>query len=165
MDSNSSDEALQRQQEELDFLTAAYDPHEAWSVNSERVCRRLSLPHGDTTAQVLLVLYLPPLYPIDQCLEVSGSVESGVDSTLEKAARAALPDLLHGCTQVAQALQGSDAIMSVLEFADDWVNEHWPTAAAAISATGSTSRLHNARHVRVISSSAMHDQALAPHPH
>jgi hypothetical protein len=161
MDSFSADEALERQQDELDFLTAAYEPEEAWVVNSECVYRRLHLPHGDAAAQVLLVLYLPRLYPVFQCLEVSGSVESGVDSVVEKAARAALPDLLRGCTQVAQALQGSDAILSVLEFADDWVNDHWPTAAA--DADASSNKVHNTKHVRIVSSSTMQDRSLVSH--
>ena len=138
--SQDAEEAAQRRAAEVDFIEAAYEPEEAWCVDATRIFRRLGLPLGDTRAEVMLELYMPPLYPVEQSLEVSGSIVSTTNPAVAKAAYNALPDLLNGCTQLAQALQGSEAVLSILQHAEEWVNDQWPEFTEAFSSKSEEER-------------------------
>ena len=126
------EEARERREAELNFVEAAYSLEEAWCEESGKIFRRLTLADGDMHATVVLEMHMLPMYPMEQALEITGVVESASNPSIAKAAYEGLPNLLNSCRDIANALEGSEAVLSVFQHADDWVVDHWPTILAGL---------------------------------
>ena len=135
-DDHDQDNNKERQEAELDFVEAAYGSDEAWCEDSWKVFRRVSLPFGDASAHIILELHMPELYPTEDCLDVLGVVESASTPLAAKAAYDALPEFLNSCRQLARALKGDEAVLSVLQFADEWVSDEWPAIVSRLNHNG-----------------------------
>jgi len=124
------DELEQRRNAELEFVSAAYTVEEAWWENDREqkalVCRRLLLPREGMEARVVLTLEMPPRYPEEDMLEISGTVEEASNSEIEKLAWNALPSLLESCRNVAKDNIGEEAILTIFTCAADWIEDEWP---------------------------------------
>lgn len=133
-DIDAMDAANERQEGEIDFVEAAYESNEAWCEDSWKIFRRLHLPCGDANAVVIILeLHMPELYPEQDCLAVLGFVESASSPLAAKAGYDGLPELLNSCRQLSRALEGSEAVLSLLQFADEWVSDHWPTFVSMLN--------------------------------
>jgi hypothetical protein len=141
------DECKERRDAELEFVASAYSPEESWceatgddnaKEGQHRVHRRLDMPHQDHCIQICLSLTLPSEYPVSAMLEVSAttastSTDDKADNEkkcphyLQKMALNALPELLSTCRQVATESMGEEAVFLVLNQAEEWIQEEWPT--------------------------------------
>lgn len=147
-----TDETRERREAEFDFVEAAYSEDEAWSVDSWKIFRRIHLPHGEISATVVLELRMPPMYPVQQPLEVFGVVETASDPSIAKTAYKGLPNLINSCRDIANALEGNEAVLSVLQHADEWVTDHWPTIVAG---AGEQEEIHEAQEDRKLSAAVV----------
>ena len=147
-----NNECKERRDAELEFVTSAYNPDEAWcepdDVHGSCVHRRLNMPYEEECIQVCLTLSFPPKYPADAALQVSATTTASSSSMddnkkcpyyLQKLALNALPDFLATCRLVASKNLGEESVFLVLNRAEAWIQEEWPqyckthpsTAAAA----------------------------------
>ena len=135
----SSNPMEQRQQDELEFLTAAYTPEEAWWTLEKDDCdqglphvfRRLVIDHhcGDEEAaprslrfSLQLEIVMPTDYPDQSSLFVSVKVLQQQSAFIAKVTYDVLvPSLLSHCREVAESMQGSEALFAVLSAADEWI--------------------------------------------
>ena len=117
-----------RLEAELLFLASAYTNDEI-KVQGGRVTRLLKLDAGGDTGYVtvILTLNIPDEYPESGTLEVTAAlaVDNGYDKGSWKCAEQALPGLVDVCRWEAQGCEGSEALLSVLNTADDWVQTEW----------------------------------------
>jgi hypothetical protein len=119
---------------ELEFVSSAYSPDEAWTepesdtIESSRVHRRLDLAYDQQKVPIRLTLTLPGGYPTEASLDVSATIEdSGTCSAvLLKSAYNALPKLVAACRQVAAESMGEEFVFTVLSHADEWILDQWP---------------------------------------
>lgn len=127
MQHEDNDELTKRRNAELEFVSSAYAPEEAWCCNTDglpSIHRRLVLPLDEiATSSVVLVLTMPLGYPTKCPLDISGTV---VGSSSNKSGWNALPCLLEVCREEAAAVVGAEAVLTVLSRADEWVQEEWP---------------------------------------
>jgi len=125
------EELAERRAAELDFVSAAYDPEEAWSIiTNGGVCtvyRRLKLPlyDSDDEARVVVVLTMPFEYPMHSALSITATVDESSSFT-HKLVWDALPNLVEACREEAAAVSGEEAVLTVLSRADAWIDEEWP---------------------------------------
>ncbi|CAB9517252.1 RWD domain-containing protein 2B [Seminavis robusta] len=144
----AEDELEERRQAELEFVSSAYAPEEAWCSTTQKeanllVHRRLQLTNGkdDALLEVVLTLTMTSGYPAVAPLEISFTLEPGGSAQLIKAAFNGMPQMVAGCTEVARSLVGEEALFAVLSHAEEWIAEQWPqfcTTAAATSSTTAT---------------------------
>lgn len=123
---------------ELEFVSSAYSPEEAWTeseidtIESSRVHRRLDLAYNQQKVPIRLTLTLsltlPARYPTEASLDVAATIEDPgtCPSALLKSAYNALPKLVASCRQVAVESTGEEAVFTVLSHADEWVLDQWP---------------------------------------
>ena len=157
---DDDDECCERQRAELEFVSAAYDPHtEAWhEVNATGdpvVHRTLTLRTADglVVIPVTVSMTMPPTYPmsmedplrISATVTTRGDVVSSSTSAPHQARKAvinALPALIQTLQRVADEHIGTEAVLAVLAHADEWVaNGEWEAAAAVAAEPSSTSTL------------------------
>jgi hypothetical protein len=139
----SEEDLDERRRAEIEFVSAAYEPSEAWCEGDDGVedsswivHRRLDLPatkgsssEKDTeSASLILHMFMPVRYPAQAVLEISGHVEDDrcTTSRLVKTSHDALPNLLEACREMATSLLGEEAIFGVLSRAAEWIQEDWP---------------------------------------
>jgi hypothetical protein len=140
---NHGDELVERCAAELEFVSAAYDPKEAWCTSSNdgncSVERRLVLPlDGDanittTDTSIILALKMPRGYPCHESLDISATVEESSGNM--KSAWDALPSLLEACRDEAASIRGSEAVLTVLSRADEWIQDEWPNLCTQYQTT------------------------------
>lgn len=127
-------ETAQRQNDELHFLLAAYpDPEEAWIDNEDdgfetlpranrRLVARLNSDGAELMIGFVLRLSMPHSYPLEDTLRISGRVDEHTDVVLLKKAHNSLPELIAFCRGVAESFKGAEALLAVLNGAEDWIN-------------------------------------------
>mmetsp|Transcript_1151 Transcript_1151/g.3111 ORF Transcript_1151/g.3111 Transcript_1151/m.3111 type:complete len:458 (-) Transcript_1151:91-1464(-) len=133
------DEATERRQAELEFVSSAYTQEEAWVENCSseacpKISRRLLLPQSEQTdstfepIEVLLTLTMPKGYPVneDASIEVNASITSSSSPAMLKVALNSLPGLVDFCRSAAADCAGSEAVFPVLARGDEWVAQEWP---------------------------------------
>lgn len=131
MSDDADDELSERRNAELEFVSAAYDPQEAWSsIGNDgfpSIHRRLTLPLNDKDmATVMLELTMPAGYPLHSPLKITAKVEDSSCSSNMKPVWDVLPLLLETCREEADNAVGMEAVFAVLSRADDWISEDWP---------------------------------------
>jgi len=144
---DNDDDNEERRQAELEFVTAAYRPDEAWCEpsavpsRSPIIHRRIVLrddAHG-TSVPLRLSLTLVPGYPSQEELPVLLQVDSGPassscsSSSLLKLVydESVLTSLRDHCRSVASSVPGQEAVFLVLTAAEEWVQETWPSILLA----------------------------------
>lgn len=138
-------EVGERRRAELEFVSSAYSPSEAWTVpslsngddeeeglislarSSPEVHRRLVLDDG---VDIELVLTMPGEsgYPVAESsvLSVGGSLcHDNAGSSLRKLAVENLPRFLGSCREAAEENPGCEAVFAVLSRADEWMEDDW----------------------------------------
>ena len=133
-DDDDDAENVARRQAELEFVAAAYTPHEAWCeeevVRNKGACstitavhRRLFAPQASWTLKLLL----PHNYPAHTSLQVQGAVVNSdqVETEHRKIAFSAVPRLLKVCRDTAESLQGQEALLGVFSAAEEWLQDEW----------------------------------------
>ena len=134
---HTMEEARERQEAELEFVSSAYSPDEAWTTTSSStddkavsvVHRRLDLEFPSSAAVTIqLSMQLPNLYPNDEALFVDASVIDSNASTSSalKAAYNALPAFTASCRSVASQNIGEESIFLVMSHSEQWIEEEWP---------------------------------------
>ena len=152
-DSSLSSEIIERQRAELEFVAAAYSADEAWSSSSNHSVHRLLKLHlhldkggesGDVdkekhTIPIELILTMPQDYPINpntsldieaflqnsECRSLQKSLLVSNDISARKLALDAIPNLIQVCNEVASDDFLEEAVLVVLQRADDWVENEW----------------------------------------
>jgi len=122
----------ERRNAELEFISAAYDPEEAWWEISDDeqlpvIYRRLKLPTSgyDDSLCVILSLCMVPGYPETDRLDIACSVEQGKSSAaLLRSAYNAFPKLIETCREQLEV--GEESVLLVLSRADEWIEDSWP---------------------------------------
>ena len=136
------EELEERRNAELEFISCAYAPEEAWCDNNAdelpEIRRRLKLPGEADSVSLLLTLHMPPGYPESQSLEISCSVEETKNASVARAAYKAMPKLVEACRE--QAVVGEESVLVVLSRAEEWIEDNWssylePAAAAEETTT------------------------------
>ena len=151
----AENEAEDRRLAEVEFVTSAYSPDEAWCDNETdtttiRIHRRLDLQDPSTASggaaetsgvQICLTLVMPTSYPTESPLQVEGTVvtnprkksdasnstkTSEGNQKLRKVVYNVLPSLVSSCRAIANDHSGEEAVFIVLNHADDWIQEVWP---------------------------------------
>jgi hypothetical protein len=113
----------ERQENELEFVKAAYEPTEAWcSKEGELPTVHRSLKAGPLAW--LLRISLPEHYPGGgEILHIELKVDE--ENTIDrKVAFQQQPALLKVCQQVAESLPGEEALYVVLNAAEQWIHEN-----------------------------------------
>lgn len=168
MDDDVSDEIEERQLAEIEFLSAAYTPEEAWSSGNtgtssfeRQIHRMLNLPSQldrlDGFIPLELVLRMPLRYPIDEkypmtvdaslpshsCLQAEKANESVITTSamqlVRKLAFDMLPHLLTVCRASAKEMAGQEALFTVLSTADEWIHDDWTNAMQRLKSNNVTS--------------------------
>ena len=138
------EELEERRNAELEFISCAYAPEEAWCDKNANglpeIRRRLKLPGEADNFSLLLTLHMPPGYPESQSLEISCSVEETKNASVARAAYKAMPKLVEACRE--QAVVGEESVLVVLSRAEEWIEDNWssylciePAAAAEETTT------------------------------
>jgi acylphosphatase len=151
----NDEELEERRNAELEFISAAYDPAEAWWENNNDepvIYRRLKLAARDeneaSTVSVLLALHMVPGYPESQGLDITFTIEGNNNtpgsnsSSLMRVAYKAVPNLIETCREVIAV--GEESVLLVLSQSDEWIEDTWPeflerVAAAEPTTTASSS--------------------------
>jgi hypothetical protein len=142
---NCHDEMVQREcqirrEAELEFVSSAYTPEEAWYDRKDTtltmIRRRLYLTsqHTDSTTIALpieLSLQQPNNYPISEPLMVvdvklEPNINGHRNTETQKRALDAVPSLLETCRTIARDHVGEESVLVVLSAAEDWIHEEWP---------------------------------------
>ena len=133
-------EIQERCSAELEFVSAAYTLEEAWiSAAQNQIHRRLDLSMDQQQTRnggtIELVLSMPSNYPIDpdSILQIEAffipltpsSSFGGNASIPRKIILDAIPRLLLACRESAREQAGQEAIFTVMNRANDWVEEDW----------------------------------------
>jgi len=122
------DDAKERVKVELSFLAAAYGEDEL-KVEANRVIRSLQLifDRNSEIVNVDLILTVEEGYPISAPLAVEASISPEENSSVEarKVAMDALPALVEVCRYEAKGCVGDEAMLSVLQTADQWLENEW----------------------------------------
>lgn len=139
------EEAYERQLAELEFISSAYSPQEAWVVDDVTnhdglrvVFRLLHLPVvlvdcSETIPPVLIELSLkmPAAYPVcSSSILVVNAIHVSSPSNpqyIRKASMSALPKLVATCQTTASEYAESEAVWPVLNRADEWIESEWVT--------------------------------------
>mmetsp|Transcript_28707 Transcript_28707/g.63791 ORF Transcript_28707/g.63791 Transcript_28707/m.63791 type:complete len:482 (+) Transcript_28707:76-1521(+) len=149
--SEEEEEAEERRQAEIDFVSAAYpDEDEAWieqgnstgtkCATSTQIHRRLQLTSPSTdddggivgaSIDVILSISMPEGYPVEQDAvllvnaRISNDASASSCTNLRKLVINILPSLINSCRSTAQEHAGSEAVFAVLGRADEWVSTDW----------------------------------------
>jgi hypothetical protein len=132
-------ECQDRREAELEFISSAYTPAEAFcNANDSLIVihRRLHLTYlnadpTSTSLPIVLILELPMKYPIIEPLLVKDvklepDANGNRNAVMQKKALNALPSLLETCRNIAEDLMGEESVFVVFSAAEDWINEEWP---------------------------------------
>ena len=134
----------ERRQAEVEFVSSAYAPDEAWCDQEKKVHRRLSLPgtNESDSVSVILILSMPEQYPVKSALHISASVEEDRSTGplyLTKVAYNAVPHLVESCRKLAAEMVGDEAVFLLMNHADEWIQESWPAFCQNINTTATSS--------------------------
>lgn len=123
----------QRQQDELDLLSAAYSVEEVWweyaKDDTLRVYRKLFSQLCDPTCCFCLILQMevPSTYPEERPLQVTAQVDDSLTSkAVLKLAHDSVPSLVNLCRTEAESMLGSEAMWTVLSRAQEWMTDELP---------------------------------------
>ncbi len=135
-------EIEERQSAELEFVSAAYSVDEAWITYQGNdgipVIHRKLIPPMDGSKSMQnelknhyvcidLTLTMPKGYLVteDDILEVNASISSDTSDSVRKLAIDSTSSLLLACRKVASECAGEEAVFSVMNCADEWMDHDW----------------------------------------
>jgi len=124
-----SDQSKERLEAELRFVASAYGKEEAQVLDRTKVIRHLQLPTDrSNVVQIDFSLTIPEGYPSSDTLFVDVELSSFTPcaSIIRSAIFDALYVMVRACRMEARALEGNEAIMSILSIAENWVQSEWP---------------------------------------
>jgi hypothetical protein len=146
---------------EIDFLLASFEDGELQVDSDERRVTRtlhLDIARNSEVVAVHLILSLPEGYPTTAPLQVEASLAPEINPSVpaRKVTMDALPDLVNVCRWEANGSVGRQALFSVLQTADKWVENEWhgiqakrlpadASGKACLLSTGAGSKLQIAR--------------------
>lgn len=146
------EEVKERQQAELDFVTAAYSPEEAWisyqpiikvhrllHLPFQEVRDEESTPSSSSSISIKLEISMPQYYPVKESLSIGAFLTSSASGNTfwTKIAIDAIPNLLNKLRSVAIESTGQEAIFVVLSTVEEWIDVEWKEiVSSAQSATG-----------------------------
>jgi len=144
----SNDEVRERQRAELDFVTAAYSPEEAWITHDEpinKVHRVLHLPLPklrddsktiNSSISIKLELSMPLDYLADEycTLVIDASLYNSASgyNSWRKVAIDSIPNLLSSLRLMAIESAGQETLFLVLSRAEEWVDVEWQEIVSSI---------------------------------
>ena len=152
----SKDEVRERQQAELDFVSAAYSPEEAWITHQpiNEVHRLLHLPlpklqddsMTNSSISIKLELSMPQNYLADESctLSIDASLSNSAtgDNLWRKIAIDSIPNLLTALRSTAVDYAGQETLFVVMSRAEEWVDAEWQ---AILSSAGNENDLSHSR--------------------
>ena len=135
-------EIEERQSAELEFVSAAYSVDEAWITYQGKdgipmIHRKLIPPMEGSKSMrnesknhyvcINLTLTMPRGYLVteDDILEVNASISSDTSDCVRKLAIESTSSLLLACRKVASECAGEEAVFSVMNCADEWMDHDW----------------------------------------
>jgi len=146
------EEVKERQQAELDFVTAAYSPEEAWISYQPiiKVHRLLHLPFQEvrdeesttssSSISIKLEISMPQYYPVEESciLSIGAFLPSSASGDIfwTKIAIDAIPNLLNKLRSVAVESAGQEAIFVVLSTAEEWIDVEWKEIVSSAQSIG-----------------------------
>lgn len=133
-----------RLEDELAFLASAYSNEEI-ELEDGKITRLLKLDAGGDGDQLTVGLTagIPEGYPESGTLNISAAliVDNGpCNKEAWKCAEKSLQGLVDVCTWEAQGCASSEALLSVLNVADDWVQTQWNAVHARRFISSSSKR-------------------------
>ncbi|KAG7356412.1 DUF1115 domain containing protein [Nitzschia inconspicua] len=135
-------ECQERRDAELEFVSSAYEPEEAWwdhQVDTILIHRQLRLESSASSLLIRLILQMSPSYPVMEPLQVMdvkllhdtqissiSNSSSNNNNLLQKTALNSFHSLLQICRSTAIEHTGEESVFAVLNAAEEWVRDQWP---------------------------------------
>lgn len=142
---NLNEDVQERREAEVEYVTSAYSPTEAWveRISNEKrnnnsssspvitIHRNLDLPSTNEVFELILTMTKEYLAQDDSKLLINATLADNKNNTSNPKCRRkalnAIPNLLSVCREEALSLSGQESVFAILQKADEWIETEWET--------------------------------------